>query len=204
MNMFQNLRSHWKVVLTVFLGLAVLGTLAWAWNAKTDFAQHKSRGTGLTTLSPEDVAKARQAAIDSANVLPPNLLGSLGPLDSLVPPLAGMVSPLDSLLVPMGGMADDIQIQTEDDRLVIELSVPNLNEASLQIQADRQSLHVSGQQETVQEEKDASGQVVSSSRSSSSYSTSFSLPEPVEPDGLKSHYENGRLRIEIPRLYKET
>jgi len=202
--MFQKLRSHWKVVLTAFLGLAVLGTLAWAWNAKTDFAQHKARSTGLTTLSPEEVARAKQAAIDSANVLPPNLLGPLGPLDSLVPPLAGMVSPLDSLLVPMGGMADDIQIQTEADRLVIELSVPNLNEASLQIQADRQSLRVSGQQETVQEEKDASGQVVSSSRSSSSYSTSFSLPEPVEPDGLKSHYENGRLRIEIPRLYKET
>jgi len=182
-----SLRTHWKLALNLALALAVIGTLGWAWGARKDFARSRSTGSGLTTLDPEALAQTQPGKRDPGVALPPP---------------TGTIHPLDPIL-PLPGAAGDIQIETESDRLVIELSVPNLNEASLQIEAERQSLRVTGEQETIQEERDATGRVVSTSRSSSSYSTSFSLPEPVQPDGMTSHYENGRLRIEIPRLYSE-
>jgi HSP20 family molecular chaperone IbpA len=192
-----------KVVLTVSLAIAVVLAVAWTLAAKKDLMRSKPHASGLTTLDPEALAQAENDQNDPTTARRAPLLPMFDPLDSLMASMSRPMLPLDSLMLPMTGVADDVQIETRSDRLVIELEIPGLKEASLQIKADRQSLSVSGEQQEVQEEKDASGQVVSRSESSSSYSTSFSLPEPVKPEGIQSHYDDGKLRIEIPRLYKE-
>jgi HSP20 family protein len=199
--MLTKLKDNWKVILTVTLGLVALCTLAFALEVRSDFAKAKSRRQGLTTLDPKLLAQAQPDKTDSAQTAPLHpLMAMPNLLDSLLPPLTGSLLPDPDLLL---GGADDVQVETQADRLVISLSVPNLNEASIHIQVDSQYVQVSAEQEQVQEQKDASGNVISRSQSTSSYSTSFSLPEPVKPDGMKSHYENGQLVIEIPRLYKE-
>lgn len=200
--MMTKSRPNWKAVSTA--SLALLGVLAVAWLLinKSDIMQHKPRVSGLTTLDPDAVSKAESEKRDSINRLRPSASSLIDPIDSLLAPLAGMM-PLDPLALPSAGIPDDVQIETKPDRLIIELSIPNLNEASLHIDAQRQSLKVSGEQQTEQVDRDASGQVISRSQSSSSYSTQFSLPEPVEPEGMKTHYEDGKLNIEIPRAAKE-
>lgn len=196
-------KRNWKVVLSASVAMAVVLAVAWTLTAKNDFMRNKPHASGLTTLDPDALAQAERDQRNPAIARPTPLLRMFDPLDSLMASMSGAMLPLDSLMMPMTGVADDVQIETQSDRLVVELGIPDLNEATLQIEADRQSLRVSGERQVVEEEKNASGQVVSRSESSSSYSTRFSLPEPVKPEGIKSHYEDGKLRIEIPRLYKD-
>lgn len=201
--MLSKFRDHWKFVLLCTLGLSVLCALAWALEAKYEFDRPKSRDTGLTTLDLDALQNSEDTTRNRAANWPSALGPPLDPFDSLLLPFGGLPSPADSLWANMPGIGGSLNTQTLSDRVVVELAIPDLNEASLQIEADRQSLRVTGLQETHTEERDASGRVVSSSRSSSSYSTSVGLPEPVQPDGLTTRYEGGILHIEIPRLYKE-
>lgn len=201
--MLSKLRDHWKPVILWTLGLAALGTLAWAWEAKQEIDRPRSRDTGLTTLDPDALRNELDTTRGRVANWPFTLGPGIDPFDSLLLPFGNLQSPADSLWTRMPGVGGSPNTRTLSDRVVIELAIPDLNEASLQIEADRQSLRVTAQQETAQEERDASGRVVSTSRSSSTYATRFGLPEPVQPDGLTSRYEGGVLYIEIPRLYKE-
>ena len=198
--MLSKLHSHWKSVLFCAVGLAVLGTRAWAWESKRDFDRPRSRDSGLTTLDPDALRNPKDTTGRPAVNWPVAPWPMLDPFDSLLGAFGNFHFLPDSVWAGMSGEGGGFNTQTLSDRVVVELAIPDLNEASLQIEADRQSLRVTAQQETVQEERDASGRVVSTRRGTSSYSTSIGLPEPVQPDGLTSRYEGGVLRIEIPRL----
>jgi HSP20 family molecular chaperone IbpA len=191
--MWTKFKANWKSMLAAIAGVVALVGLAVALTLWSGKKPETSGIHGLTTLDPKTLADSAGQGPDSTNLLQTPRF------------LTGMMDPLDSLLLPfpMATDAGDVQIQTENDRVIVELSVPDLKESSLHIEVDQQSVQVSGEQESVQEQRDASGQVVSRSSSSSSYSSRFTLPEPVSPDGMTSHYKDGVLHIEIPRLYKE-
>ena len=191
--MWTKLKANWKSIVAACVGASALCGMVIALTSWSDPKPERPGIHGLTTLDPKTLADSAGQTQNSANLLQTPRFPT------------GMMAPLDSLLLPFPMATDpgDVQIRTENDRLIVELAVPDLKEGSLHIEVDQQSLQVSGEQESVQEERDASGQVVSRSSSSSSYSSRFSLPEPVSPDGMTSHYKDGVLRIEIPRLYKE-
>jgi len=191
--MWAKIKANWKAVAAAFAGAIALCGLVIALTSWQDPKPERPGIHGLTTLDPKTLVDSTDQGQDSANLLQTPRF------------LTAMMDPLDSLLLPfpMAAGEGNVQIQTENDRVIVLLTVPDLKESSLHIEVDQQSVQVSGEQESVQEEKDATGQVVSRSSSSSSYSSRFTLPEPVSPDGMTSHYKDGVLHIEIPRLFKE-
>jgi HSP20 family protein len=102
------------------------------------------------------------------------------------------------------GFAPDMDLQDEGDRFVVSIELDESEAASLEIDAQEESLTIHGTREEQVEERDADGNVTSSSQSSSRFSRSVALPEPVVPDRMESHYEDGVLRIELPKKYVDS
>jgi HSP20 family protein len=97
--------------------------------------------------------------------------------------------------------APQMDVQDEGDRFTVRIDLPEKEAASLEIDAQEESLTIRGTREEITEERDADGNVTSRSQSSSEFSRSVALPEPVLPDKMKSHYEDGVLSIELPKKF---
>ena len=203
----QALWTTWTFILVVTVG-SVAFWLGTSYN-ETERARLTTLEPGLTS-PPDALQRSSDSLFDAWRK---SLSGRLGWQDPdswfapVHPPLAALwdstwAFPMDpSALGSPTGM--EPRIEDAGDRLIVELDVPGLDEGSLEIEVDQNSLRVSGLFEQVEVERDAQGNIISQSSSSSSYSNRFNLPESVKPEGMTSAYENAVLKIELPKLYDE-
>ncbi|NJM27005.1 MAG: Hsp20/alpha crystallin family protein [Bacteroidia bacterium] len=83
----------------------------------------------------------------------------------------------------------------------IELAAPGLNRKDFDIEVDNHTLTIKAEKEEEQHEKE--GEYTRREYSFSSFSRSFSLPENVKESDIDAKYENGVLKVTIPKV-KET
>ena len=83
----------------------------------------------------------------------------------------------------------------------VELAVPGLERKDFNVEVDDHILTVSAEKE--EEKKEDEGEYSKREYSFNSFSRSFTLPEDVKEGNIDATYENGVLRISIPKL-KET
>lgn len=83
----------------------------------------------------------------------------------------------------------------------VELAAPGLERKDFNVQVDNHTLTVSAEKEDERSEDD--GEYSKREYSFNSFSRSFTLPENVKEGNIDASYENGVLRISIPKL-KET
>jgi HSP20 family protein len=85
----------------------------------------------------------------------------------------------------------------EGDRYVLRADLPGIGEDQVNIELEENVLTISGERKTEHEER--RNGYVRVERASGSFSRSLVLPEGVDPDSVKAHFDNGVLEVRIPK-----
>lgn len=83
----------------------------------------------------------------------------------------------------------------------LELAAPGLERKDFNVEVDKHVLSISAQKEEERKEKD--GEYSRREYSFNSFSRSFTLPENIREGNIDARYENGVLKVSIPKV-KET
>ncbi len=94
-----------------------------------------------------------------------------------------------------------INVYGNDEKLLITSEIPGLDMENLDINIQGRTLTMSGIRRDTEVGEDE--RVVLKERSSGNFSRSVTLPYEVEPDKVEASYENGVLRIHLPRSERE-
>lgn len=83
----------------------------------------------------------------------------------------------------------------------LELAAPGLERKDFNVEVDNHTLKISAEKE--EEKKEKTGEYSRREYSFNSFSRSFTLPENVKEGNIDARYENGVLKVSIPKA-KET
>ena len=90
-----------------------------------------------------------------------------------------------------------VNIKENGDHYLVSVAAPGLKKEDFQIDVENNMLTIRSEKEEEKEEKDS--RFTRREYSYSSFSRSFGLPDDVKQDGIDARYENGELRITLPR-----
>ncbi|WP_179006300.1 Hsp20/alpha crystallin family protein [Winogradskyella forsetii] len=90
-----------------------------------------------------------------------------------------------------------VNVLDTDDEFIVEMAVPGLNKDDFDINLDNQLLSISAEISTEnEEEKD---NYTRREFGYSSFKRTFSLPETVETEKINAKYEDGLLKVTLPK-----
>jgi HSP20 family protein len=92
-----------------------------------------------------------------------------------------------------------VNIREEDDSFEIEVAAPGMQKDDFKINLDNNTLTISAEEKTENEEKDKKGNFTRREFSYSAFRRAFTLPNTVEDEHINANYENGVLKIAIPK-----
>ncbi|HRO47544.1 Hsp20/alpha crystallin family protein [Agriterribacter sp.] len=90
-----------------------------------------------------------------------------------------------------------VNITEGKDEYLVSLAAPGLKKDDFKINVDGNMITVSSEKEDTKEEKDK--KFTRKEYNYSSFSRSFSLPEEINKEKIEARYEDGVLRISLPR-----
>ena len=90
-----------------------------------------------------------------------------------------------------------VNITEQKDQYVVSLAAPGLKKDDFKIDVDGNMLTLSSEKEENKEEKDK--KFTRKEYSYSSFSRCFTLPEEIKQEKIEAKYENGILKISLPR-----
>ena len=90
-----------------------------------------------------------------------------------------------------------VNITENGDHYTVALAAPGLKKEDFQIDVDGNMLTIRSEKEESKEEKDE--KFTRKEYSYTSFSRSFALPEDVKYEAIDARYENGELKITLPR-----
>ena len=90
-----------------------------------------------------------------------------------------------------------LDVTTDADRLTIEAALPGIKPEDVDITVENGTVTISGK--TAEQRKAEEGSYVLQEIRRGSFSRSVSLPTGLEPDKATATFENGILRLEIPK-----
>jgi HSP20 family protein len=87
-------------------------------------------------------------------------------------------------------------VETDED-FVLRADLPGLSEADVNIELEDNVLTISGERKAEHEERKEGYYRVE--RASGAFSRSLTLPEGVDPDRVRAHFDRGVLEVRIPK-----
>jgi HSP20 family protein len=90
-----------------------------------------------------------------------------------------------------------VNIRENGDHYTVTLAAPGLKKEDFTIDVDGNMLTISSEKEESKEQKE--DKFTRKEYSYSSFSRSFTLPEDVKQEAIDARYENGELKILLPR-----
>jgi len=90
-----------------------------------------------------------------------------------------------------------VNVTEDPDHYTVSLAAPGLKKDDFSIDIDGNMLTISSEKEEKTEEKDE--KFTRREYSYSSFSRSFNLPEDVKQDAIDARYEDGVLKLQLPR-----
>jgi HSP20 family protein len=107
----------------------------------------------------------------------------------------------DFFIPRIGTTVPSVNIHETAKEFVFELAAPGLERKDFNIELDNHVLTISSEKEEKKEEKENG--YFRKEYSFNSFKRSFSLPENVKEAGIDAKYENGILKVTVPKA-KET
>ena len=95
-----------------------------------------------------------------------------------------------------GTWAPPVDVAEENDKIMVKVEVPGIDEKDLKVHFEDGLLTVSGERQF--ERKDTRN-YYRIERTYGTFTRTFSLPRSVDPNGIVANYRNGVLEIEIPK-----
>ena len=89
-------------------------------------------------------------------------------------------------------------ITETENAYILEAELPGFRKEDIKVDIDNNYLTISAERNTEREEKDNSGNVIRRERSYGTFSRSFDITG-VQPDKIEAAYENGILKLELPK-----
>ncbi len=90
-----------------------------------------------------------------------------------------------------------VDVYEDDQKIVIKLEVPGIKEQDLDVRIENNVLTVRGERKFENEEKEENFHRIE--RRYGSFYRSFALPNTVDTENVKAHYDAGVLRLELQR-----
>lgn len=100
-------------------------------------------------------------------------------------------------LTPQTMYRPAVNILENNDAFQLELIAPGLSKADFQVQLDQQQLSISYEKKEATEE--TSEQFIRREFNTRSFKRTFNLTDKINTDGIEATYENGILRITLPK-----
>lgn len=102
---------------------------------------------------------------------------------------------------PMGFSLNSMKTDVieKDGKMILDIEMPGLNKEDIKVSLKDGYLTVSASHNEEKEEKDDKGTLVRKERSSGSMSRSFYVGEDVTVEEINGSYENGMLKLEVPK-----
>ncbi len=91
-----------------------------------------------------------------------------------------------------------VNIKEGEDGFEVEMSAPGLDKKDFNVELNNNVLTISSEKKTENETKEGE-QFTRREFSYQSFSRSFTLPETVESEKIKAKYDNGILKLNIPK-----
>lgn len=102
---------------------------------------------------------------------------------------------------PTGGMwAPPVNITETKDELVLTAELPGLREEDVSVEVENNILTVSGEKSEERTEGDEERRHHLWERSYGSFRRSFTLPSTVRAENITARFENGVLRVQLPKV----
>lgn len=96
-----------------------------------------------------------------------------------------------------GAWTPGVDIYEDKDRLILEADLPGMTEGDFDISVENNVLTLKGERKF---EKQTTGDNYHRvERSYGAFTRSFTLPQTVSPDGANAEFENGVLRVSLPK-----
>lgn len=93
-----------------------------------------------------------------------------------------------------------MDVADEDDRIQLSFEIPGVKPDDLEVTVESGMLTVSGEKKYERREGDDQKGPYSVERRSGRFERTIALPESVDTDNVTARYENGVLRVELPKL----
>ena len=84
---------------------------------------------------------------------------------------------------------------------VFEAEFPGFKEDELEVKIDKNHLILKAEKKSAEEQKDSKSHYIMSERYEK-FSRSFTLPDNVDTEKIKATFENGLLKLEVPKMEK--
>ena len=94
-------------------------------------------------------------------------------------------------------------VTEKDGKLFMEIEMPGLKKEDIKVSLTDGTLTIEGNHNENVEEKDDKGKVIRQERRSGSYSRSFYVGDNVNIEDVIGTYENGILKLELPKSEPE-
>ncbi|WP_430468192.1 Hsp20/alpha crystallin family protein [Winogradskyella ouciana] len=90
-----------------------------------------------------------------------------------------------------------VNVLDKDEEYIVEMAVPGLKKSDFDVNIDNQLLSISAESNTENEDTDEN--YTRREFGYSSFKRTFSLPETVETDKIEAKYEEGILKVMLPK-----
>jgi len=104
---------------------------------------------------------------------------------------------LDNFFDFFGPQSIRIDMRETESEYIVEADMPGFDKNSIEIRCDDSTLTISGQQDEITEEK--TDNYIHRERRRGSFSRTIPMPENADPENIKASYNNGVLKITIPK-----
>ncbi|HOD13928.1 MAG TPA: Hsp20/alpha crystallin family protein [Spirochaetota bacterium] len=109
----------------------------------------------------------------------------------------------DFLNVPVEFIGNDlnprVDVQEDEKAVYVKAEIPGLDEKDLNVTLHNTMLTISGEKKAEKKEEGKDRNYYYCERSFGSFSRTIELPEGIKADGVKAHYKNGVLEIELAK-----
>jgi len=99
----------------------------------------------------------------------------------------------------LSAWAPSVDVQEDANEITVAAELPGVNPQDVNVTVENGVLTISGEKNEEREEGKADSNYHMVERRYGRFERSFSLPSTVEADSVKASYENGVLRIKLPK-----
>lgn len=92
-----------------------------------------------------------------------------------------------------------VDVEETKNELILSAELPGLSEDAISIQLENNVLSISGEKTEERTEGDEERRYHLWERRQGAFARSFKLPRTVKADGIRAVYENGVLRVSLPK-----
>lgn len=104
----------------------------------------------------------------------------------------------DALLEPVGWMPP-VEIEEKETEMVLTAEIPGMKRENVEVTFDEGVLTINGEKFEEKEEKDKERKLHVWERNYGTFRRSFTLPKAIDPAKITAEFENGVLRVRMPK-----